>query len=74
MIARVQISASTWRPVAYRQPFCSDTEAWVFEDWNNWTQAQQQQQQWQQWHTAAGSSSSNGSSNGSAHGGATVAE
>jgi hypothetical protein len=44
MIARIQISAATWRPVAYRQPFCSDTEAWVFEEWNNWTQAQQQQQ------------------------------
>jgi len=44
MIARVQVSVSTWRPVSYKQPFCSDTEAWLFEDWNNWTQQQQQQQ------------------------------
>lgn len=57
MVARIQIDPTTWAPVGYRQPFCSDTEAWVFENWNNWTQAQQQQQR-----TAGGNSGSSGSS------------
>jgi hypothetical protein len=37
MLARVQIDTTTWQPLTYCQPLCSDTELWQLQGWHNWT-------------------------------------